>query len=411
MTSPGNTDAINSTCSKSASSTIMTDDEFESWMLAEFVKPHGNASLYQEYREIFHLAASAVRKWRQRFHGDPSVWKRLFDKDRVTKEFIEAIPIIQAVFTFFASNDNDSNDNDTASYTVVDLASGKGYLSMLLAELLPPSKVQRFVLMDKAWPTYDQEPQKHHMSKAHIAGDYQDKWPIPLVTSKQDFKKSRQRTLLQDRFFSQGPVILLAVHLCGTLSLKAVDFFNHNTNIVFFALKPCCLPGIIHAKRKEVFQFRHTCTKDNATDSTEPLRCYHSFEAATVCMHGKWNKNVWKGPHRSTLTAYFETWADNLYLGIATEQHDTDTIDTPNQRKDTDDNPPNKPKYRTQTGTMAHKLQKTVAVQTEGGYQNEFLFAQRCPVTPSVWEQLLLQDEEASRLSIVNEDEEEAKIK
>jgi hypothetical protein len=37
----------------------------------------------------------------------------------------------------------------------------------------------------------------------------------------------------------------------------------------------------------------------------------------------------------------------------------------------------------------AQKLQRTIMVQIDGGYQNEFLFAQRFPTTAEVWEALV----------------------
>jgi hypothetical protein len=44
--------------------------------------------------------------------------------------------------------------------------------------------------------------------------------------------------------------MMLAVHLCGALSCKAVDIFNANPTTAFFALKPCCLPGRQSVKQK-----------------------------------------------------------------------------------------------------------------------------------------------------------------
>lgn len=71
-------------------------------------------------------------------------------------------------------------------------------------------------------------------------------------------------------------------------------------------------------------------------------------------MAGRWKKNVWKGPPRSLTKTYFERWAHNLFLGI----DDTD----------------------------ATKIQRRKMVQHSGGYQNEFLFAERKPETGAVWD-------------------------
>ena len=96
---------------------------------------------------------------------------------------------------------------------------------------------------------------------------------------------------------------------------------------------------MVHVKRHEIFQIGN-----------------HSFDSKLVCMAGRWKKNVWKGPPRTTTKAYFERWAQNLFLGI-------------------DDG-------------NATKIQKTVMVQHNGGYQNEFLFAERKPATTAIWDVL-----------------------
>ena len=96
---------------------------------------------------------------------------------------------------------------------------------------------------------------------------------------------------------------------------------------------------MVHAKRDEIFKLGN-----------------HSFDSKLVCQGGKWRGNKWKGPSRQITKQYFERWADNLYLGI----NDEDAV----------------------------KVKKTVIVQHQGGYQNEFLFAERIPETSSVWDDL-----------------------
>jgi len=102
---------------------------------------------------------------------------------------------------------------------------------------------------------------------------------------------------------------------------------------------------MVHVKRHEIFTLGS-----------------HSFDSKLVCMAGRWKKNVWKGTPRTTTKSYFERWAENLFLGI----DDTDTV----------------------------KVQKRIMVQQNGGYQNEFLFAERRPETEVVWDFLCQQDTE-----------------
>ena len=352
-------DAVEADADSGETAFGLSDDEFEALMFQVLQKD----PISVKYPEIFQLAPKCLVRWRQRYRGNRSVWKRLFNQERVLKEFIEAAPIIDAVRIFVDRTTTTLLENE--KFTVIDLASGKGFLSMFLSEMLPPSKIKRFVLMDNAWPIHGAEPQAHHMSWEHIYGElpqsssdpsgstttsndegkppllYVDTWPIPLATSKQDLKHGNQRRNLEERFLSNEPVILLAVHLCGTLSLKAVNFFNDHPDVIrFFALKPCCLPGMIHAKRHEIFSFGD----------------HHSFDSKLVCVHGKWNKDKWRGPLRAKLEAFFEVWAKNLFLGV--------------------------------NAATARKALVHVQVQHGGGFQNSFIFAERLPETSILWEKL-----------------------
>ena len=97
-----------------------------------------------------------------------------------------------------------------------------------------------------------------------------------------------------------GDIVVLAVHLCGTLSLKALDLFNSHEKCSFLVLKPCCLPGMVHANRGDVFRAGS-----------------HSFPSAEVCAAGKWGSGgSWSGPPRWHLQGRFERWADHLAEGV-----------------------------------------------------------------------------------------------
>ena len=75
---------------------------------------------------------------------------------------------------------------------------------------------------------------------------------MPLLTAKLDIKKRCSRRDMSKRWLgsAEGPVLLLGVHLCGTLSLQAIHLFNENPRVGLLVLKPCCLPGIEHIRRE-----------------------------------------------------------------------------------------------------------------------------------------------------------------
>lgn len=93
--------------------------------------------------------------------------------------------------------------------------------------------------------------------------------------------------------------LLLGIHLCGILSIRAVETFNRGPKCVGLVLKPCCLPSMEYAKSK-----------------TRWTLGAHSFAATEVSMWGKYNQNKWQGPRKATLESRFRVWADNLYRGV-----------------------------------------------------------------------------------------------
>lgn len=129
-----------------------------------------------------------------------------------------------------------------------------------------------------------------HMTTAHLGCR---SYPIPLRTLKLDLKKGRDLADLVHYVFRNGRkadrgkgnsigtttsctascttsspspgvvppppkknrIILLGVHLCGSLSLRAADLSNRNPDCVEFAcIKPCCLPGKMHLRHEVLYK-------------------------------------------------------------------------------------------------------------------------------------------------------------
>eukprot|EP00411_Alexandrium_monilatum_P049840 CAMPEP_0175467124 /NCGR_PEP_ID=MMETSP0095-20121207/71158_1 /TAXON_ID=311494 /ORGANISM="Alexandrium monilatum, Strain CCMP3105" /LENGTH=347 /DNA_ID=CAMNT_0016768487 /DNA_START=44 /DNA_END=1084 /DNA_ORIENTATION=+ len=212
------------------------------------------------------------------------------------KELNEALPVVQRVLALVEA----AEAADGEAITVVDLCSGIGYLSILLAELLRgSSKVARFVLVDSRWPMLNGETKPHHINPVHLQGG---RWPFELAYRKYDLKSSSGQRQLQEHVVAQapGPVALLGVHLCGVLSLHAVQFFNDHPRCTFLALKPCCLPPLTLAKQQFVWKLGG-----------------HSISAADVCAPGEYVRSRWTGPQRkSAQGATFRRWASSLFAAV-----------------------------------------------------------------------------------------------
>ena len=306
------------------------------------------------YPEVFVDAQQCILTWRRRYASTPMLWRRLYRAEKVLKELIESAPVIAAVRDVVAEAKLAPGER----FTIVDLCSGKGFLSMFLSDMLGPSKVERCFLIDRAWPPHDWEGPigPAHISDAHIyqerlpagveAVNYFEQWPVPLHTSKRDLKNKATLRTLDAQLFARcsGPVLVLGVHLCGTLALRAVDIFNGApSRCRLLVLKPCCLPPMLHMKRDETFHIGQ-----------------HSFPAVDVCAPGtfKARRGGWEGPPRADLRPRFDRWAEHLCAGV---------------------------ELGSAGGAKAVHFSE---VQVRGGYQNTFVIAERGGETRRLWERV-----------------------
>ena len=307
------------------------------------------AATRAEYAAECAAGAAAVVAWRRRYAGDRALWQRLTRRDKrgntkCVKELAECLPVLRQAAA--AINQLPLQGGERA--TVLDLCSGKGYLAMFLADggLVDAERVERITLVDSAFPPLGGDPQPHHIHIDHLAGvaratglSYAASAPIRLDVTKRNLKKRRQLQQLLERHVlgATGPVVILAVHLCGTLALRAVDLFNDGGGkVTMLALKPCCLP----AQVPDELKLERTFTIGT-----------HQFPASEVTARGKWvsrsagNGKTWQGPPRAHLEPRFERWAAHLLRGM-------------------------------EVGEGGERRLERVQVQAES-YQNVFLFARR----------------------------------
>lgn len=219
---------------------------------------------------------------------------------------------------------------------VLDLCSGFGYLAMFLSEMLPPHKVDRIVCVDIAFAPHNVPRQPHHLNPEHL---YDEGWPVRITTSRCDLKSASDRRGLVRTFLAGGsgsdahlstpsgseadpssgsgavvsrrPAILLGVHLCGTLSLRAAELFTLTPCVRFLALKPCCLPPLIFSQRAESFRIGE-----------------HTFLAASVCADVGWKRGRWVGrSSREEVERKFGMWASHLARGVQGVESGTVTLE------------------------------------------------------------------------------------
>jgi len=106
--------------------------------------------------------------------------------------------------------------------------------------------------------------------------------------------------------------MLLGIHLCGTLALRAIELFNIYPTALFLALKPCCLP-----------------TPNSTTKEGRPSKKAvtiwtlggHTISSADVAREGKYvsksksksnGGGKWQGRPKAHLSKKFDCWANHL---------------------------------------------------------------------------------------------------
>lgn len=215
------------------------------------------------YPELARRACDILEGWYHRF--PLSVWSRFVkfadsgtgrkqQIPKVLKEFNESAPVLARLMEWV----HEFEQAGAPPVAILDLCSGFGFLAMFAAELLPPAQVEKIYLIDKVWPNRNVPGSTGGgITTAHIYGH--GEWPIPLLTLQIDVTRGREvrdlgRHILQD----PCPTILCGIHLCGTLSLRAIQMFNDGLRsgcgVVGLILAPCCLPRKEHRSRKFCYQ-------------------------------------------------------------------------------------------------------------------------------------------------------------
>ena len=375
------------------------DDPDEAWgdTVTWLEQEMSTMRIATDYPAILSKCVEVLRKWRASF--PKSVWVRVIKSGRIAKELNECAPIIERVVRHVEETVGEPKDPNER-VNVVDLCSGFGYLGMFLSELLDPRKVKMIVLLDKQWPMHGDEPKPHQINWDHVYGVFVKNeetkttkttdasssatsvtddgspttawvpsWPIPLRTRKMDIKQAGQLRQMETHVFQKfsGPFCILAVHLCGTLSVKAVEMFNAHDTASMLCLKPCCLPEWNHTYTHDNWVFprreregekglksESSDEKEKALaaevaetprDGTLNLPLAHRIPTAEVCAPGKWKNNKWIGPPRAHLRRKFELWTDHLCRAVDVSAEE--------------------------------KALEMIKIQEDGGHQNLFVFAER----------------------------------
>lgn len=225
--------------------------------------------------------------------------------------------------------------NKLQPYTIIDMCSGVGYLSMFLSHLLKKDSCSRIVPIDTLFELNDRalagvtstqiakddgneghnldneilqnkiisdddssrkqkqrqqstpnefvNNSRNHLSTNHLTNP-PIPHPIPIYPRKANIKRSRELRQISQHIVnkSPGPTILLGVHLCKALSVHTVRLFNENERIERMYLKPCCLPGKGGLRLRDPPFWRFDHMRNNGSDGDGLGNCEGGFGIETL---------------------------------------------------------------------------------------------------------------------------------
>ena len=168
------------------------------------------------------------RAWALLSGGDPAFRSLANVKSRtLKKEITEAVAAAKAVERLLwkvGSPEARRAAADGEGLAIVDVGAAKGWCSLFLASRFPAARI---TMVDK----------DRGLNLEHLAA-------LPNVSfTLLDVYRNDAAAVLRGLFGAAGVQVLLGIHLCGPLSIRAADLFKDELpDCTALVLAPCCLP-------------------------------------------------------------------------------------------------------------------------------------------------------------------------
>eukprot|EP00049_Salpingoeca_infusionum_P019554 m.362398 g.362398 ORF g.362398 m.362398 type:complete len:420 (+) comp20438_c0_seq1:138-1397(+) len=140
----------------------------------------------------------------------------LADKHHLRKEVTESMSIVEAIEAIM-----DTQLGGCKRVQVVDLCAGKSLTSAIFGLKYPESSALAVDIMPLA-------------SSPHFEGN--------VAYLEADIMKDEFEATLKDCLDPEQPAILVGMHLCGQLSIRAIELFERIDRFTAIVLSPCCFP-------------------------------------------------------------------------------------------------------------------------------------------------------------------------
>eukprot|EP00591_Stephanopyxis_turris_P009157 CAMPEP_0195509080 /NCGR_PEP_ID=MMETSP0794_2-20130614/2109_1 /TAXON_ID=515487 /ORGANISM="Stephanopyxis turris, Strain CCMP 815" /LENGTH=459 /DNA_ID=CAMNT_0040636203 /DNA_START=81 /DNA_END=1460 /DNA_ORIENTATION=+ len=212
------------------------------------------------YVNLVHESSYILRQWGATWETKDK-FKSLLNKPSLRHEIEESIVAIRGVLIWLdqtslnkKKNNNDNPEKEDA-FTMVDLCCGKGIMSMLLSYLCDrPSirehsnirKMKHIVMVDKSIINWDHIHESNR--NASPSSDEPNRRSMGISTwgGINIHDESFLDRLLEYNETTKHKLLIVGIHLCKTLSPRAIGIFNQlgQERAPFLQLAPCCLPRL-----------------------------------------------------------------------------------------------------------------------------------------------------------------------
>jgi hypothetical protein len=187
----------------------------------------------------------------------------------------ESWAIISAIQKLVAQH----TDMDMKTIQLVDLCAGSSLTIAMFGLLFPrASGIVVHMMAPRSAPHFD------GTNLLYLHGDIMAK----------GFEETLQSRLMVNAAKQRCAIILVGMHLCGDLSIRAVELFNNIPILRAIILSPCCFPK--HRNK-------------SSTDRNDLVQLLHSY--------GDEQKSTWRGQHTCMTYCRHLVWSQTFIVTTA----------------------------------------------------------------------------------------------
>ena len=220
-----------------ATKSFRNASEWHIWKAADTLKSNGIAIKDKDMSEVnqglINKIIPILYKWGEKWAGRKE-WQGLLNKSSLLHEIEESIVALSFLLEYLTKVECTP---DFQQITVVDVACGKGVMSMLSSYVFQnDNRVKEIIMLDKADINWN------HIEMANQSAKSENR---PFIECWSNCNLHEIDEIVK-RLETQTPVALVGIHLCKTLSPTCIGIVNSLTaeQCPFLVLAPCCLPRI-----------------------------------------------------------------------------------------------------------------------------------------------------------------------